>query len=164
MECQILHGMRCVSRSYGCRLLIRIVTHSPIKRFNSGVWWSNVLSVGSNSTRCCTKNVLRSRINSKKITWCIPHESLLKEMLESRFSLLKENCKYLIEKYLRFKINFSVVVDAHRACQNILLEFIKCLLTSSSPITCLSPVKKLRREYTWHLANLMRNSGIAIMR
>lgn len=51
----------------------------------------------------------------------------LKEELESCFSLLIEDSNYLIATYpdLRFKVKYLGVVEAERAREKILLEFIK---------------------------------------
>ena len=73
----------------------------------------------------------------------------LRAELESRFNFLNQDSNYLIATYLdpRFKTNFLSVIQAERARQNILLEFIKMSFEeASSSSSCPSPVKKSRRE------------------
>lgn len=75
----------------------------------------------------------------------------LKSQLESRFNSLNQDSNYLIATYLdpRFKTNFLGVVEAERARQEILLEYLKMSCEeSSSSSSSSTPAKKSRGEET----------------
>nr|XP_053615039.1 zinc finger BED domain-containing protein 4-like [Plodia interpunctella] len=75
----------------------------------------------------------------------------LKAELEVRFNSISQDLNYLIATYLdpRFKTNYLGVIDAERARQEILLEYLKMSCEeSSSSSSCSTPAKKSRGEET----------------
>ncbi|CAK1592037.1 unnamed protein product [Parnassius mnemosyne] len=80
----------------------------------------------------------------------LPHmRASLKAELESRFNCLNQDSNYLIATYLdpRFKTNYLGVVEAERARQEILLEYLKMSSEESSSSSS-TPAKKSRVEET----------------
>ncbi|GBP75212.1 hypothetical protein EVAR_88818_1 [Eumeta japonica] len=75
----------------------------------------------------------------------------LKAELETRFNSISQDSNYLIATYLgpRFKTNYLGVIDAARARQEILLEYLKMSCEeSSSSSSSSTPAKKSRGEKT----------------
>ncbi|XP_050305061.1 zinc finger BED domain-containing protein 4-like [Anthonomus grandis grandis] len=72
----------------------------------------------------------------------LPHmRAALKSELNSRFSLLSTDLNYLIVTFLdpRFKTNYLRILEAERARQKILLEFLKMTCDESSSSSDTSP-------------------------
>ncbi|KAF2883571.1 hypothetical protein ILUMI_22635 [Ignelater luminosus] len=75
----------------------------------------------------------------------------LKAELETRFNSISQDSNYLIATYLdpRFKTNYLGVLDAERARQEILLEYLKMSCEeSSSSSSSSTPAKESRGEET----------------
>ena len=74
----------------------------------------------------------------------------LKAELEVRFNSISQDSNYLIATYLdpRFKTNYLGVIDAERARQEILLEYLKMSCEESSSSSSCSTPKKSRGEET----------------
>ncbi|XP_069963284.1 zinc finger BED domain-containing protein 4-like [Bactrocera oleae] len=75
----------------------------------------------------------------------------LKAELETRFTSISQDSNYLIATYLdpRFKTNYLGVIEAAKARQEILLEYLKMSCEeSSSSSSCSTPAKKSRGEET----------------
>lgn len=96
-------------------------------------------------------------------------QASLKAELETRFTSISQDSNYLIATYLdpRFKTNYLGMIEATKARQEILLEYLECLVKSLQvAVHVQHRLKRVeeRRQSQLYLAKLMTHFGTALMK